>query len=278
MSWPLVLVSVLLAQESTIPTLVLKPIKVGVVEFQDLGSQGIVLPEAQFTRLLFEKVDTVRFRITYAPNPEDLPQDIRLRIQGSYRLAGGRITCTCTLTDIISHEEKRINLQDVTFAEAQQTLLDSLNAFSLGVVITSDPPGGKVTVEGLPAGTTPIEIQNLPPGTYTIVVEQQNAIKETTITLQRFQLLSLKLRPKETAVSSPAPNEQNLPPAKLYTNKSMVCEVWIDGKKVGYTNEGPFEISPGKHTIRCVHPFYGTKEWVIDAKPNEEIHLKYFEE
>ncbi len=280
MFWPLAVAAILLAQESTIPTLVLKPIRVGVVKFQDLGSQGIVLPEDQFSRLLFEKVDTTRFQITYAASPEALPQDIHLRVQGSYRLVGGRVSCTCTFTDVASGKETRVSLQDATFAEAQQAILDTLSAYSLSVIVTSDPPGGRVTVEGLPVGTTPVEIQNLPPGTYSIAVETQNARKETTLTLNRFVLLNLKLQPVASPPPSaePTPPPEELPPAKLYTNKSLVCEVWIDGKKVGYTNEGPFEISPGKHTVRCVHPFYGTKEWVIEAKPNEEIHLKYFEE
>ncbi len=276
MLWPTLVAGFLLAQEATIPALVLKPIPVGVVYFQDQGSQGVVLPEEQVTQMLLEKVDTTRFRIFYAPSPDQLPQNLRIRITGQYRLSGGKLNGTFTFLDIPSGQEKRFNLTEIPFADAQQALAESLSTYSLSLVVSSDPPGGQVFVDGVPAGTTPVEIQNLAPGTYTIAVQLQNARKETTITLHKFMLLALKL-PEEAAAPPPQASE-SLPPAKLYTDKSLVCEVWIDGKKVGYTNEGPFDLSPGKHIVRCVHPFYGAKEWVIEAKPNEEIHLRYFEE
>ncbi len=278
MLWPILLGGILMAEEAAIPVRAFQPIPVGVVQLKDLGSQGIVLPEEQFTHLLFEKIDTTRFRLIFVPNTQALPKDVRLVISGTYRLINGKITCQCTLTDRVMNQQKRLTMQNAQFPEVQQALLDTLQQYSLSLIVTSDPPGGTVTVNGIPAGTTPVEIQNLPADTYRIQVELQNARKETTVVLTQFQILNLKL--EKTAPPPPTQQtaqQQKAPKAKLYTSKDLVCEVWIDGKKVGNTTQSPFEITPGKHTVRCVHPFYGTKEWVIEVKPGEEIHLNFEE-
>ncbi len=278
MFWPALLVGVLFAQEVTIPSQAFQPISVSVVRFKDLGSQGVILSEDQFTHLLFEKVDTTRFHLVFVPDTQSVPPHARVVVSGTYRLTSGRVTCQCLLHDQVTRQQHTISLREVSFAEAQQAILDTLNLYSLSVIVTSDPPGGTVTVNGIPVGTTPIEILNLPADTYTIVVQRQNARKETTIVLTRFQHLSLKLKPMPASAPISQTAVANLPGAKVFLDKNMVCEVWIDGKKVGYTTDSPFKVTPGKHVVRCVHPFYGTKEWTIEAKPNQEIHLRYFEE
>ncbi len=272
MFWPIFLSSILMAQEATIPTLTFQPIPVGVVQFKDLGSQGIVLPEKQFTQLLFEKIDTTRFHLVFVPD------NVRLAISGAYRLINGKITCQCTLTDRVMKQQKMLFVENARFPKVQQALMDTLQHYSLNLIVTSDPPGGSVSVNGVPAGTTPVEIQNLPADTYRIQVKLQDAQKETTIVLTQMQMLNLKLEKVASPPTQQTVQEKEIPKAKLFTSQGLVFEVWIDGKKVGNTTQSPFEITAGKHTVRCVHPFYGTKEWVIEAKPGEEIHLKCFEE
>ena len=74
------------------------------------------------------------------------------------------------------------------------------------LLISSDPPGAHVTVNGIGRGRTPVRVQFLPPGTYTIrFVENDHQIEERRVTIRpdrRSVNVAVTLRPQAEAVAA----------------------------------------------------------------------------
>ncbi len=101
------------------------------------------------------------------------------------------------------------------------------------VSISSDPPGARVSLNGLDIGATPIAGRQLKSGTYEIALSMElYTTKRVTLTVQdgRTAAVSERLAPNFVTIDA---REKN----------GIAAELWIDGKKAAdlpYTGKLPF--------------------------------------
>ena len=113
------------------------------------------------------------------------------------------------------------------------------------MIVTNEPEGATVIVDGQKAGATPIELQ-LPLSVHELVIEREGFYpEEATASLTADapnQTLSLALRPE--------------PPKPAFVrirSEPPRAQVEIDGNVFGATPTDPLRVSAGNRTVRIVH-------------------------
>ena len=109
------------------------------------------------------------------------------------------------------------------------------------LVITSQPGGAKVTLDGKPAGETPLTIDAVKPGRHTLAISGAEGTSRRTVRVEAGQVLTLDvpLYSGFAAISVP-----------------FVVNVSESGKALG-TNENPIILGAGRHTLRLVNKELG---------------------
>ncbi|MBI4705671.1 MAG: SUMF1/EgtB/PvdO family nonheme iron enzyme [Deltaproteobacteria bacterium] len=104
------------------------------------------------------------------------------------------------------------------------------------VTVTSEPPGLSVQIDGKPAGTTPLDRQELSPGAHRVlVVSPCHAEAGEELNLKRGEARTVATRPKarEGAIEVSAEDP---------SGNAVVAEIYVDGSKVG-TTPGTYKVS-----------------------------------
>jgi hypothetical protein len=109
------------------------------------------------------------------------------------------------------------------------------------LVITTQPAGAKVTLDGKAAGETPLTVDAVKPGRHTVAVIGPEGSARRTVRVEAGQVLTLDvpLYSGFAAVSAP-----------------FVVTVSEGGKALG-TSENPIILGPGRHTLRLVNKELG---------------------
>ena len=133
------------------------------------------------------------------------------------------------------------------------------------LIITSEPEGATVIVDGEEAGATPIELQ-LPFSVHELVIEREGFYpEELTASLTADapnQTLSLALRPE--------------PPEPAFVrirSEPPGAQVEIDGNFVGPTPTDPLRVSAGNRTVRIVHEGFLPWEDTIRARSGRTVDV-----
>jgi hypothetical protein len=105
------------------------------------------------------------------------------------------------------------------------------------LVITTQPPGAKVTLDGKPAGDTPLTIDAVKPGRHVIGISGAEGSTRRTVRVEGGQVLTLDvpLYSGFAAISIP-----------------FLVDVSEGGKAIG-TSENQIILGPGRHTLRLVN-------------------------
>ena len=105
------------------------------------------------------------------------------------------------------------------------------------LIVTTQPSGAKVTLDGKPAGETPLTIDAVKPGRHVIAIAGPEGSAKKTVRVEGGQVLTLDfpLYSGFVAISMP-----------------FVVSVSEGGKALG-TSENPIILGPGRHTLRLVN-------------------------
>jgi len=130
--------------------------------------------------------------------------------------------------------------------------------------LRSDPPGGRVYLDGKYMGVTPLHLLHIRPGKYSVLIVKERYVPyeeqlEVTRVDRKTVRASMKSRLGELEISLKTPG------ASLY----------IDGKpvEVGPGNDVGKELSSGTYKIRVVKEGYETWEGEVAVKAGEKVEV-----
>jgi hypothetical protein len=107
--------------------------------------------------------------------------------------------------------------------------------------IGSDPPGAQVTLDGVPKGTTPVVVADLPPGQHRVTVSAGENTINRTVTVTRGAT--------STLVVSTAPSSAGASGGWLTVHTPIEMEILQDGRILGSTRMERLMLPVGSHRI-----------------------------
>jgi hypothetical protein len=127
------------------------------------------------------------------------------------------------------------------------------------LVITTQPPGAKVTIDGKPAGETPLTIDTLKPGRHAIVLAAASgATAKRTVKVDAGQTVNVDVALFSGFAAITAP---------------FRIEVSENGKSLG-TSEDQILLSPGSHVLRLANKDLGyVGNETVEIQPGEVTKL-----
>jgi chemotaxis protein histidine kinase CheA len=129
-----------------------------------------------------------------------------------------------------------------TKAENPPDTVDAPVAANVGrLVLTTQPTGAKIQIDGKDAGETPLTIENVKPGRHTLTITGTEGVTKRTVRVEAGKVLEVDvaLYPGFVAVSAP-----------------IVVTVAEGGKVIG-TSENQIILSPGRHDLRLTNKELG---------------------
>ncbi len=140
--------------------------------------------------------------------------------------------------------------------------------------INSEPAGALVYLNGMAEGKTPFLRDSLPLARYSVALKLEGYKNWENAGLQLDSgknELNVRLEPVITPQAK----------ASLTLNSVPASSIYVDGSKVLNNSSEVLRntVTAGKHTIRFVHPEFGTKEAHVDLRGNQDMKLTcYFQE
>jgi hypothetical protein len=127
------------------------------------------------------------------------------------------------------------------------------------LVITTQPPGAKVTVDGKAAGETPLTIEDVKPGRHTIALASDEGSARRTVRVEAGKELGVDVPLFSGFVAISIP---------------FVVDVAEKGKALG-TSENPILLSPGRHELRLGNADLGYRvTQTVEVQSGETTRLE----
>jgi serine/threonine protein kinase len=122
--------------------------------------------------------------------------------------------------------------------------------------IRTEPSGARVTVDGIPRGTSPITVAELNPGEHAVVLESDLGSVKETVVVESGQTASLVV-PMGAAGGAVASNA----PVSGWISVAAPIDVQIfeDGRPIGTNLSDRIMVSAGRHEIEIVNEAVGYK-------------------
>jgi len=156
--------------------------------------------------------------------------------------------------------------QDVTLeAGRTRTLSLSLAHVQASVVVTSEPPGAQILLDGVPQGSTPFTLTALPTGVHRLEARREDhAPGDTTLEITAATTqVHLVLRPAPPGVLV----IQGDRPAQIYVDDALVVE--------NVQNSGPRALRAGPHQVRVVMVSGEVVEQTVTVRSAERVIFDY---
>ncbi|PWR75195.1 PEGA domain-containing protein [Methanospirillum stamsii] len=162
-----------------------------------------------------------------------------------------------------------VSMKQVTFLN--KNLVPATKSSDGAVVITSDPPGASVFLDGQFKGTTetgrPLELTGISPGNHTVYLSIRNYEDNTsTIEVKAGEITPISIR------LNPSPMPQDCGKLILNTEPSG-ADIYVDGKLVGVTPATVDSVCSGKHTYRLVLEEYQEYSSDVDLIPGQVLQV-----
>lgn len=163
----------------------------------------------------------------------------------------------------------QVAIKQVTFLE--KTLVPVTANSDGALVITSDPPGASVFLDGKFRGTTetgqPLELTEITPGTHMVYLSIRNyEDNTTTVQVKAGDILPLSVR------LNPSPMPQDCGKLILDTEPSG-ADIYIDGKLMGVTPSTVDSVCSGKHSYRLILDQYQEYSSEVDLIPGQVLQV-----
>jgi hypothetical protein len=125
-----------------------------------------------------------------------------------------------------------------------------------GLMITTYPSKGKVTVDGIARGDAPVKVTDLQPGSHTLVVETAHGAQEQDVVVQSGRVSQLAV-PTVSWLRVTAPFE---------------LTVYENGRLIGTTGSAPVMIAPGRRYLDFVNKPVGLRlRQYVDAVAGQVV-------
>jgi len=125
------------------------------------------------------------------------------------------------------------------------------------LVVSSDPPGARVTVDGQARGVSPVTVDDLAPGQHAVVIHGESGSVQRTVTVQRGQTASLVVSMGQAAsfgwVSLTSP---------------VVVQIFENDRRLGTSETDRIMMPAGKHTLKIANPSLGYQRTQVVQVPS----------
>jgi hypothetical protein len=115
------------------------------------------------------------------------------------------------------------------------------------LVVSSEPPGAHVSIDGQVRGITPVTVPDLPAGQHAVVIQGASGQVQRTVTVQRGQSSSLVVSMMMNQVAF----------GWVSISSPLVVQVLEDDHKLGTSETDRIVLPAGQHTLRIVNPRVG---------------------
>jgi hypothetical protein len=124
------------------------------------------------------------------------------------------------------------------------------------LVVSSDPPGSRVSVDGQARGVSPVTIDDLSAGQHTVVIHGESGSVQRSVTIQRGQTASLVVSMNQgsfgwVSITSP-----------------FVLQIFENDKRLGTTETDRIMMPAGKHTLKIVNTKLGYQRTQVVQVPS----------
>jgi hypothetical protein len=127
-----------------------------------------------------------------------------------------------------------------------------------GLLITTYPSKGKVTIDGVAHGDAPVKVTDLQPGTHTLLIETAFGSQEQDVVVQSGRVAQLAV-PTVSWLKADVP---------------MELDVFEDGRKLGTVGKSPVMVAPGRRNLDFVNKAVGVKlRQYVDAVPGQVVNV-----
>ncbi len=167
---------------------------------------------------------------------------------------------TETISSPLTDPKSLPSITDTRLTEKEEVVE---NNGTSGTIVLLVKPWGTVSIDGIPAGATPMEPLQLTTGKHTLRVTHPQFTtvqRDVHVTKDRQDTLSIDLKSESVALAISA-----IPWGYL----------WIDGDSLGLLpRRDPIWLSAGKHQLRIVHPDYQMWSEEVTLSKNESVNFK----
>jgi hypothetical protein len=148
----------------------------------------------------------------------------------------------------------------------------TLNAVTLALdlaparlLITTDPAGSEVHVDGRSRGVSPVTLTDLPPGSHSLSISHAGYLQDDTT-------LTVHAGDQEAHVALATE-----PPGYLVVQGDRPAQIWVDGSIVRdeVQNSGPRQLAPGPHPVRVVFSSGEQIDKTVAVKSGERVTFDY---
>ncbi len=124
------------------------------------------------------------------------------------------------------------------------------------LVVTSDPAGARVSVDGQARGVSPVTVDDLTPGQHAVVIHGESGSVQRTVTVQRGQTASLVVSMGQGGsfgwVSLTSP---------------VVMQIFENDRRLGTSETDRIMMPAGKHTLKIVNTRLGYQRTQVVQVP-----------
>ena len=226
--------------------------KAGPIKLKDEPSSSIFSLRAPSER---HEPDSISAEGAYEPfRTQTAPQEIPWKL-----IAAGVVLIAVTVAIRFGYTPSDTPIMEVvrqvTPAPAAKQAPPPVAANAGALTITTQPPGARVSIDGKPAGETPLTLDTIKPGRHVItLVSPTGASAKRTVRVEAGRPLTLDVALFAGFANISAP---------------FVVEISENGKALG-TNEEQVILSPGTHTLRLANKelaYVGSE--TVEIQPGE---------
>lgn len=150
--------------------------KVVIREMKKVKATGIILSEADMTRMVFDEIEKLsNFMVIYTPRDgePEIEADADLIISGKYELEGDLISISYEIRSIQPKMRFKQSVVKVALETVKQQLLTNFLDLFPKFVIISEPSEATVQINGVEFGKTPLTVDNLINGEHLITIGKE---------------------------------------------------------------------------------------------------------
>jgi hypothetical protein len=120
--------------------------------------------------------------------------------------------------------------------------------------VRTEPPGGRISVDGVPIGPSPVSVVDLQPGEHTVVVETEAGTTRQTVVVEAGATASLVAQlPSVAAPSGPTSGW-------ISVNSPRTVQLFEDGRLLGSSDTERLMVPTGTHRLEIVNEALGYRD------------------
>jgi hypothetical protein len=151
-------------------------------------------------------------------------------------------------------EPRTIPINVSAGAQLSQYIEMGKGATTLGnLQVRTEPPGARISVDGVPIGPSPVTVVDLQPGEHTVIVETEAGSTKQTVVVEAGATASLLAQLPAAAPSGPASGW-------ISVTTPRTVQLFEDGRLLGSSDTERLMVPAGTHRLEIVNEALGFRD------------------